>query len=408
MYKFIIIPLLFVSMLAKAQQPISFQTADSITYQYYLKGDWEKLVNFGEEAIKQDIDFKNLYKRIGYAYFAKADYYSAQKQFAKALSFDSSDLDTRAYLYYCGLNLGDKTLADYHANKLPVETQKKIGIKSFKFIESVDAEYNYKANDDSLGIRSNPSYYRIGIRTKLSNRLKLYQAVSQYSQTVNDSVPTNQTEYFATLNWSISSHTAIDLGYHYVSTKVNTTIFPGNMFFAKLSTSINRFQFDINGSILKNANDTCIQFGLSVGYTFPGTANIYLKSSLNGLIQSSKTTIKPLELTSTGMYALKDTVTYRPIFTQTIGGQVFKSLWVEASITLGNLKNYNDNNGLYLYNSLDATTFRTGLSLFYNLNRNITLIGNYTYDKKQIENTITKINTNYNQHSFSTGIIWKL
>jgi hypothetical protein len=395
-------------MCAKAQQSINFQSADSITYQCYMKGDWDKLINFGEEALRQDIDFKNLHKRIGYAYFAKADYYSAQKQFEKALTFDKSDLDTRVYLYYCGLNLGDITLAGYHASKLPLEIQKCLGIKAFKIVDAVDVEYNYKINDESLGIRSNPMYYRAGVSTKLNNRLNVYQAISHYTQTVNDTVPTKQTEYFASLNYLISSHTAFDLGYHYVGTKVNTTSFPGNLFFAKLSRNINRFQVGINASILTNANDTCSQFGLNVGYKFSGKANIYLNSSLSGLIQKSKTTLKPLELTSTGMYVLKDTVSNGLIFSQTIGGKVLTSLWAEASITVGDLKNYNDINGLYLYNSLDPTTFRAGLTLFYNLSKNVSFVGNYTYDKKQIENTITNINTNYNQHSFSTGIIWKL
>jgi len=387
MYKLYITALLFVSGNIFSQQTVNYQSVDSISYQNYLIGNWEKLLETGKEAIVQGIDFKNLRKRMGYAYFAKADFYSAQKQFEKAMTFDTSDLDTRAYLYYCGLNLDDKTLAGFHASKLPVETQKKSKIKPFKIIDAVDAEYNYKANDESLGIRSNPSYYRIGVSTKLSNRLNLYQAVSQYSQTVNNSVLTKQTEYFATLNWSISSHTTFDLGYHYISTKVDLLTFPGNLFFAKLSTKINRFHVGVNGSILTNQMDTTNQIGFNAGYTFPGKANIYVNSTISALTNKDST---------------------RLIFCQVIGARIFKPLWVEANVTLGNLKNYNDNNGLYLYNSLDATTFRTGLTLFYNLNRNITLIGNYTYDKKQMENTITKINTNYNQHSFSTGVIWKI
>jgi tetratricopeptide (TPR) repeat protein len=388
-------------MITKAQHIITYQTADSITYKCYLTGDWEKLINYGEEAIRQHVDFNNLRKRIGYAYFAKADYYSAQKQYEKALTFDTSDLDTRAYLYYCGINLADKTSTGFHASKLPVETQQYLGIEPYKLIDAVDAEYNYKANDESTGIRSNPNYVRIGISTKLSNRFNLYQAISQYTQTVNDSIPTKQSEYFASLNWSISSHTAFDIAYHYVGTKVNTTVFPGNLLFAKLSSNINRLQLGINSSVLTNSNDTCSQFGLNVGYKLLGNANIYIKSSLSGLIQKSKT----YDLTGNGITTSKDTTI---IFTQTIGGQVLKSLWAEASVTLGNLKNYNDNNALYLYNSLDATTFRTGLSLFYNLSKSISLVGNYTYDKKQIEDTSTKTYTNYNQHSFSTGIIWKL
>jgi len=79
-------------------------------------------------------------------------------------------------------------------------------------------------------------------------------------------------------------------------------------------------------------------------------------------------------------------------------------LWLEGTVTVGNLKNYNDNNGMYLYNTLDPTIFRVGLSAFISLSKNITFVGNYTYDTKQIEFT----NIKYNQHSISGGIIWKL
>ena len=94
----------------------------------------------------------------------------------------------------------------------------------------------------------------------------------------------------------------------------------------------------------------------------------------------------------------------RLIFSQTAGGRLTKSVWAEANITLGNLLNYQDHNALYVYNSIDPTTFRTGLTLFWHAGKNLTLFGNYMYDTKLIELT----NTNYKQQSFSGGIIWKL
>ena len=156
--------------------------------------------------------------------------------------------------------------------------------------------------------------------------------------------------------------------------------------------------------------DTCTQIGLSVGYTIPGSTNIYLKSSLNVLKLQSRTLAKDkngVYIYKNGEYKYDYNTSKNFIFTQTIGGQILKPLWAEASITLGNLKNYNDNNGLYLYNSEDATLFRTGISMFYIFNKNIKFVGNYTYDKKELINTDKTI-YNYNQHSFSTGIIWKL
>jgi len=94
----------------------------------------------------------------------------------------------------------------------------------------------------------------------------------------------------------------------------------------------------------------------------------------------------------------------RVIFSQTAGLRLRKMLWAEGNIIFGNLRNYNDRNGLYVYNSIDPTKFRTGLTLFWYLGNKATFFANYTYDKKQIELT----NLNYKQYSFSGGIIWKL
>lgn len=81
-----------------------------------------------------------------------------------------------------------------------------------------------------------------------------------------------------------------------------------------------------------------------------------------------------------------------------------KKFWAEANVTFGNLNNYVSAEGLYLYNSYDQTTFRTGASMFWYVNKNLTLFSNYTYDKKLVVSDLS----NYNQNSITGGIIWKL
>jgi prophage tail gpP-like protein len=92
------------------------------------------------------------------------------------------------------------------------------------------------------------------------------------------------------------------------------------------------------------------------------------------------------------------------IFSQVAGINLSKKLWAEGSVTFGNLQNYTDHNALYVYNSVDPTVFRTGASLYWYLHKNLTLYGNYLYDTKEVEQTSGQ----YIQHSFLTGIIWKL
>jgi len=383
MYKLSIV-FLFISMPFYGQQNYSFSLIDSLSYNYFVTQKWDKLIEISKEAKANDIDFKHLQQRVGYAYFSLGNYFAAQHHYEKALKFDAYDIDTRTYLYYCGLYTANNANARYHAGKLPLKNSEAIDFKPFGLVHLFDFEYNYKANS-SIN-RSNPIYLRAGVGSNLGSRLSLYQSMSTYSQDI-DTYSIKQNEYFASMGWTASPHLVINAAYHYINAQIDssvyTTNYKGNLGFIKLSSTFNRFDVGLSGSLLNNYSGYTSQIGLQAGVQLPGKANIYLQSSL---------------------YSLTDSTSNRIIFSQSIGGLVFKKLWLKGSVTLGNLKNYSDNNGLYVYNSIDPTTFRTAASSFWKVSPHLTLFGNYTYDIKNI----TDINTNYNQHSFSTGIIWNI
>ncbi|HEY6914187.1 MAG TPA: hypothetical protein VI413_05875 [Paludibacter sp.] len=416
MHKLLIFVLLFVSFAVKAQDSHYDLRVDSVTYQYYLNADWDNLIDTAKQAIKDSVDFKFLRQRLGYAYFAKGNYYASQQQYEKALAFDMGDIDTRIYLYYCGLYTCNEATTRYRAGQLTNELKQSFGIKPFRILNSVDLEYSYKTNDNAT--RGNPGFCRVGINSLLGYRLNLYQSFSTYAQVnkatylsgglfnvrTDDSTSIRQNEYFALLDWTVTTHISINIGYHYLGLNIfnnatdtyqvsnnqqfrtvrsSTQNMPGNLFCSKLSFSLNRFDFALTGSILSYDSILTQQYGVHAGVVLPGKLNFYLKSSLYGML---------------------DPNINRLIFSQTAGALLFKKLGVEGNITWGNLNNFTDNNGLYIYNSLDPTTFRTGLTAYWYLLPKISLFGNYTYDTKLIEEN----NTNYNQHSFSCGIIWKI
>jgi hypothetical protein len=381
MRKIIILALLFISVVGKAQKPINFQSVDSITYQCYLSGDWDKLIRIGNEAILLNIDYKRLRQRIGYACFANEDFYDAQKNYEKALTFDEYDADTRAYLYYCGLNTGNESFARFHAANLPIEVQQNLKIKPFKIIDAVDFEYNYKSNNS--GTRSNPIYTRLGVNTLLDFRFTLYQSVSYYSQTFNSDTIIKQPEYYAMLSWAATSHISLNVAYHYLGMIKGGELIPANMGFASIAAKMNRFHFGINGSVLNDKLNNTSQIGVNAGVTFEGKSNVSLNSSYSQITEKSAS---------------------RSVFSQSFGSWLFKSFWVEAKVTLGNLNNYNDYNALYVYNSIDPTKFRAGLTMFYYLGKRFIITANYTFDLKQININ----NYNYMQQSFLGGIRWKI
>lgn len=379
MYKLIIALLLVLPFTLKAQQALTYHSVDSLTYRYYMNGNWNELIKTGKQALAQNIDFEWLRQRMGYAYFIKADYYASQKQYEKALKFNESYI-SHEYLYYCGLNTGNPANARYHASNLSPEVKEKLKITESEVISSIDLEYNYKTSN--YAERSNPSYMRAGINSWLGYRVSLYQSVSNYKQVI-DSSAIKQTDYLASLNWSLNSHTSLTAAYHYLSTSVERYKYPGHLVYGSLNTRINRYSFGFNGSFFRYNLSSTIQVGMNAGLAVPGKSGLYFNTAFNGLLDQN---------------------TPRLIFSQIAGIRVFKSVWAQGLITLGNIQNYTDQGGLYVYNSLDPTVIRTGGSLFWYAGKKITFYGNYLYDTKQVEQTTNQ----YIQQSFLGGIIWKL
>ena len=417
MRKILILGLLFTITSLRAQTIRYDLGIDTLTYKYYLSGDWNRLIDSTNHALKKGIDFKFLRQRIGYAHFVKGNYFSSQQQYESALKMDEKDANSIYYLYLCGLYTGKTNIANYYARLLPAETQKTLKMKAFKIMNSFDLEYNYKISKEPT--RGNPNYYRAGIGTQLSYRLNLYQAFSNYTQkntsaynetgqlinvSSKDTSKIKQFEYFAMLNWTIKPHLNLSIGYHYLNSilsydntytytlnnerhrivKDSTITFPGHMLCTNLTYTINRFDFGLSASVLKYDSIVTQQYGVHIGVILPGKSNIYLKSSLYGLLDSKKVN--------------------RLIFSQTAGGYVLRKVWLQGNLTIGNLDVFSENNGLYINNSPDPTVGRTGLTIFWNVLSNISVFGNYNYEKKLILDK----NTNYFQHSISSGIIWKL
>jgi hypothetical protein len=358
---------------------------DSISYNYFRLGKWDDLIQYAKIIKHEHYDFKLLRQRVGYAYFAKGDYYASIREYEKAQQFDKKDEITQLYLYYNGLNIGNEQFARYHAGKLTKKKRIELKIQDFRPIDAVDAEYSKKLTNSSL--RTNPNFERLGLNTQLGYRLNLYQTFSNFHQIRDYTINVNQYEYFALLNWTIFSITNLSVGYHYVGTNVITETdnldYPGGIWYGKLSQKIGRFDFSVDGSHFANDMIQTTQWGGQIGYALPTRWSPYFKSSV---------------------YLLSDSVENRLVFSQTAGCLIVKNIWIEGAVTFGNLNNFVDMNGLYFYNSLDPTTFRTGFSAFWYATSHLTFYGNYTFENK----LITENSSIYNQNSITGGIIWKL
>ena len=392
-WNIIVVLLLFYTLHGHANDKISIASIDSLSLIQFNNGEWDELINTGKLASKYDIDFKWLQQRIGYAYFMKKKYYKSMQHYENALVFDTDDEITHLYLYYNGLNTGRTAYARFHAEKLSNATIAYIEQKQFRLLDAVDLEYSYKIpqsiTSDSLRIHD-ATYKRFGLNSQIGYKFNLYQSYSDFNQST-DSSETRQNEYYVLLGWNPTAKTNISIGYHYVGSSIvlnpDTFFYPGNIFYGKITQQINRFDVALSGATFNNEWIDSKQLGVHLGISFAGNNNIGLTSSYYRVFE-------------TGW----DYSYERNVFKQTAGIMLFKRLWTEAYVNLGNLNHFIDNNGLYLYNSLDPTTFRTGMSAFWYVSKPLTLYLNYTYDTKQI---VVK-DLLYNQHSITGGIIWKI
>ena len=385
MHKLLIL-ILLIAIPLHAQNKIDEQGIDSLSYSYYLTGDWKELIEFGKIAEQNNLNFKHLQQRLGYANYMLGDYYNTIKHYSNALKFDKADQISHTYLYYAAANVGDNEMAMFHASKLSVETQKLLKLKSFRPLDAIDFEYNYKINDSD--IRSNPNYTRIGLNSQPDYRFNIYQAISRYNQINNLYTKIQQDEYFLLLTYNLFSRTTVRFGYHYLNADVDDTMYnvndtlKTNVLLGSFSQRFGRFDVSVSSSFL--TGDTLqIQTGVHLGFVLPSHFKPYLKSSV---------------------YSINRNGINRFVYSQSAGFLATSKLWFEGEITFGNLDNYVDNNGLYVYNSLDATKLRVGATAFWYVLPKITLFANYTFDRKYINDS----QTYYNQNSISGGFIWKL
>src|SRR5207248_2114987 len=102
----ILITMIFISGKLLAQDTLNFRMVDTKTYDWYVAKNWDSVIEIGNRAIGQNIDYYYLRMRIGIAYYEKKKFRKAENHFTKALFFNSSSDAGKQYLYYCYLYSG--------------------------------------------------------------------------------------------------------------------------------------------------------------------------------------------------------------------------------------------------------------------------------------------------------------
>jgi hypothetical protein len=93
------------------------------------------------------------------------------------------------------------------------------------------------------------------------------------------------------------------------------------------------------------------------------------------------------------------------IYNQKAGLRFSPKVWIEGNVTFGNMQDYNELSAMYIYNTVDPTSFRCGSTLFLFPGRHLSLWFNFSYERKDF---YENLNYHYNQFSYLGGIKWKI
>ena len=377
----LILVLLFASKVSAQEN--SYQQADSISNSQYLAGEWKQLIAFGNQNIASGTDFPALRLRMAYAFFITQNYAAALQQYDEILANDTYNQTARYYAYWCNRYLNRYQEANYHASFIDKKLLKDYKISSGLIFAGLENSLKFP----ETAIRNAASYNRAFLGNRFGWRLQAEESVAYYNQSDNirafrqqnnyQEFDHDQFEYYQKLSYSLNSKWTILGAYHFVhSSQANHASLLG----LKFTNNKLEWQGSVNYSYLNNLK--IFQYNAKLNWYPLGNLNFYTVST--AVLQSFSNN-------------------QHFVFNQLIGGKISENVWMEGFATFGRQDNYLEADALYVYNYIDVTRFKTGATVYLQLNQHVLLPLTYMFERKNNNYQ----NLNYNQHSITAALLWR-
>lgn len=444
----------------QAQTEDSTATIDYelLTYDNYLKADWDGLIVNTKEAIDNGFETIAIRKRLAYAYFMKEDYLKSARQYHKIYINNPLDVDARLMLYHNYLNTANYQRARYYAAMFSDEEKEYYLLPKNTFITSVDLGGGYQTSDNySLNANNNIinnkeygqqilnrdlSFAQVGlsiqanrfmhitlgcdaIQTNREEKIqaKNYLLLDTRTDTTHiiDNKISQQQFYIQTAfvlprmyslklfgNFIFNQYTTITPSYADTVFMVDTNVAVQTNYTFNSATSSNvnyvvgasiekeirKFKLGLGASYSKLSSQTQLQGNASIFWYPKGNTNLAFGAQLTVLSQNSD-------------------IHYIPNIESTF--KVAKKLWISAHALYGDLTNTSEMNGQLVNNITDKTIYRMGSTVYYTMSKNIILHLTYRYSLRQSKyetysdaTTYTTTYNNYNNHLLAIGIKFNL
>lgn len=412
------VSIVIIAILLFAVQSFAQDWSEKAHYDAYMKGDWKEVVRLGKEANKAGADYYYIRARNGYANFMLGRYFKAEKEFEKALQFNSSDAFSKRYGYWSSVYAGNQGTALVKASRLSQSERDTVQVIRPKIFNSVTLVGGYRlSSSPSFSVNLPPDqsgnpvtgsfeppssmpYVSLYLNHQFGSRVSLNHAVN-YLELTRPTIPrpegaetvdVKQISYLASLSVQVGK---------------KTTVTPS--FVMQYWTNGSSKVYDLSTTLSVKQQFGNVHATVIGGYFQDTDTNKYM---LGGTL-----TYYPLHnqrffsITSGGFNFGGDAP--NPFVRQTIGGNPVKRLWLKTSFMWNNRVVAFEDVGLdFVNNSSDRLQWLWSFTpTYYPINK-LGIFATYSVESRQfylppaegIIGAVGEFSERYNIHSFYLGL----
>lgn len=413
------------STIGYTQNSLNLIEVDKVSLDLYNSQQWNELIEFGEKALSENIEFYYLDYRMGIAYYSVKKYRKAAPLFENVVETTPNDAIAKEYLYYSylfGGRIGDATSTMYTLEK---SHRKKIEFhNSNSLFNGLGFEYKYysfgdytidenvnKNNKIEQKVRNSMSYLSADLMnysTKNSTYTFNLSSINGRNSVYNDEYSTEviderlkQLQFYTKWNNHLAKGLYLTLSLTYMRETIDwyynnrnrPSTYAGNFVtnnfvgFLSLTKDVNNFSFGLGSSFSRINEVKQVQpFAEIKWYPFSNT-NFYSTSTISYQYNINNN---------------NDNF----IFKQSFNANVTTKFSISAFGLYGTVYNFVDNEGLSIYNNLDAIDYWYGISANYYFNSLVQMYISYRNDGQTndyIDAGLEK-NISYNINSVLIGL----
>jgi len=380
-------------LLLVAGNSMAQEWSEKAHYDAYVKEDWKQVVKLGKLAKKSGADYYYIRARNGYAQFQLKKFRKSEKEYEKALKFNSANRDSKYYSYWASVFAGNEASALLKTTKMSSFEKDTFEVRKPKLLSGAGLLGGYRLSTSENLVGSMPyvslfAKHEFGNRTSLTHGLSyLQQQRSAYFDVLSSDLLW-QVGYLASLGIQVLEHTRIIPSFilQYWQTPGYKVYDLGATLAAK--QDIGNFDVTLIGAYMQDSDSSKYIVGGSLEWYPLGNLNLYSRSSFSYVFGDGKN---------------------NPVAKQTLGGRIMKGFWLNTTITWNNeLVSYEGESLGFTNNSIDRLKWRWGINPVYYPTNKLSISLTYSIESRQFWRPIgsgtAEISSKYNYHSFYVGL----